>query len=460
MDTSSQEILEILSLFYKEPKTDLELLKNLNQAYQLLERRLESRDLVTQTKFALQKWREDYLTLLIEKKPRDLYEQLLELGVYLHGDDLETLASLLSSKQLTTLEKKQGEQFPKLKVKPFKKSRLRFKKWSTDQRFYDYTYHERGVNFRGLNLESGDILMVSPTLESGGLFTVFSSPDSFSAHLAIFVMLKVGTRFLPAVIEIHEHGVRSLPLSHYCDPCFSTYIEVMRDPLVSTKPLEDISKVSFELIAECQGYSFQTDDRDEKHFTCTRLATELWRRLALSSIAAKSSFDIQSFRTNLDHLEFKFKKILEPNDFLVDENFIFVGLIDNQQLYFEVTGRISINAYLHLFSSFELDLKKLGPILKIFLFCTEKIQEGRLLGRFIASLFGYSFSNFPRGSKELLSYFYFTDKKITKLAQKIIYDLHRLLRQRLFLFDLKNFEDSEDVQSLLRKNSNCLKNLF
>jgi hypothetical protein len=459
MAISNLKLPADLTKFYNGLDLDSINLKEINNWYLQLPRSFENRDELTKIKFALQKFRQDYLTRLLQLKSKDLYEKLQTLNIYFFPDQLRAIEHLITPEQVKAIKKYQGEDFPKLKVKPFKHSAIKFKDWSFQKEFFDYSFCPRGVLYRGLEFISGDLLMVSPALESGGLFTVFSEPDSFSAHLAIFVMLDKQGTYLPSVLEIHEHGVRALPLCHYLSPEFSTYVEVIRDPQMEKAPLEKISEISFRLIDECQGYSFQTDDRDHKHFTCTRLATELRQRLGLPKVEAKSTFTIQSYRRNLDHLEFKFKTILEPNDFLVTEGFEFVGVVDNQLLHFEVLSRISINAYLKLFASESLSLNKLGLLMKLFLFCTENIQQKNRLGKILATVFGYSLENFPQGSKELLSYFYFTDKKITKLAKKLNKKVYHLLR-RPYFFDLEEFEASAEMQALLKEEASCLKNLF
>ena len=63
---------------------------------------------------------------------------------------------------------------------------------------------------------------------SEGIFTVFSREENYSPHLGVYVEIEVDGKVFPCIYEIHERGIRTVPLNIYLSPAFTSYVEVYR----------------------------------------------------------------------------------------------------------------------------------------------------------------------------------------------------------------------------------------
>lgn len=461
-------------------------------AYSNASRNIETRDNLVLKKFSIQHWAQKLANILLTRlettKEEDypiLINCFIKLNISLTETQLKIMIAIIAKNttdssilnKLTFLVAQQGRvsllsahlitpellklsgPAVKAKIGPFKKSHCTFERWSKNSEFSNYKISGNNISFRGLELRPGDILMVSPTLETGGLFTVFSTPDSFSAHVAFIAVLNYSGKAFPSVVEIHEHGLRAVPLSTYFAGDFSTYIEVIRLNEINESHYDKINSFYFKNLPVCHGYSFHTDDRDDNHFTCTRVINELLAYLDLPLFKQTSIYQNEKLIRNLHHLNFKFDNILEPNDILINPRATFIGTIDNQNLSFEVSGRLAVNYYCHMLSTKTLDLKKLSLFYQILFYFTKVIQSGNVLGKIIGWIFGYNSKNFPKGSAELLSYFYIVDPQLTKMAKLILKETEQLIEEETH-FSIYSFENRAEVVALLKKHSHLLNSSF
>ena len=103
--------------------------------------------------------------------------------------------------------------------------------WRTVPGMANYEITHGSVQYRGLQLRTGDILLVDSGQRGGGIYTSFSYPRSNFTHSATVVLLddqKEANRTIPAVFEMHMGGLRVVPLKRFLSPDFTAYAEAYR----------------------------------------------------------------------------------------------------------------------------------------------------------------------------------------------------------------------------------------
>jgi hypothetical protein len=356
-------------------------------------------------------------------------------------------------------EDQNDEEFEILSIPPFQSSRWDFKKWRENSRIRSLSKGDTHLRYKNLVLQPGDLFLASPHLESAGLFTIFSEPESFSAHLAVYCHLNYQDKYFPALIEVYEKGVRAVPLDTFLAPHFSNHCEILRFNDVTNEHLEVINENALKTLSKGKGYSFNTDDRDEHYFTCTRLVKEIFSTLPINVEVKRSEFSCPKKTRNLHLIDFTFKDILEPCDFLDSNVTSYVGRVDNEEFLHDLLCYISVHQYVEIFKEYDLNPYLEKKSFRTINFCSNQIANQNVLGLIFSKVFGYSFDNFPRGPLKLLSYYYFTEPRIIKFSKQIKNELFSMIERDEY-FNLFEFLESKEFIELCEKYSTTFKQLF
>lgn len=170
-----------------------------------------------------------------------------------------------------------------LDIHPIKSSDWGPVGWTQLKGLSQYDFQQDGLHFRGLILQPGDILIVELNENAGGFYSAFTTPRSYLPHFAFYATLQRDGNDFPAAIEIHEKGIRAVPLNVFLSPRFTSYVEVYR---LRNKPesLESKIRTSIEnIVTEPHGYNFYPHLRSSKYLTCATVGEFLLERMWVSN---------------------------------------------------------------------------------------------------------------------------------------------------------------------------------
>ena len=211
-------------------------------------------------------------------------------------------------------------------ILPVKASQWPFEKWASDPEFSSYVFVENGVKYRGLTFQNGDILLSNLHGPTDGLYTSFMDPVGYLAHFALFTLFEKDHGFFPAVIEIHEHGIRAVPLSVFLSGSFTEYVEIYRVRNPSAGWVQDLPKLTSAILKEPHAYDFCSQDEDRKYLSCSSVGSLFFERMGMKPIVAKALFPA-GVAKNLSQFDMTFSEILTPTDYATDPRLELVGTL-------------------------------------------------------------------------------------------------------------------------------------
>lgn len=276
-------------------------------------------------------------------------------------------------------------------------------RWENDKEFYKYTFEGDEVVFRGLRLKSGDILLNHPIEKPEGLFTALSEERSVFAHAAVIVFLNKKWGRLPVVVDVHERGIRAVPLHHYLGARVVGYAEVYRFREELTRLAERSEKAAIALMSEEHPYDL-TGTEDRKALSCTEMVSFFLELMGEEKMPLGGMFKEAIFKNILRFGKMENQLVQVPNDVFRDARFKYVGYIDNTQtLSIQVINEVLMDLFrekmeYHIAKSRK-DLGRLFGEIAI-----AQIKNRRsVFGGFILGLTGFNRENFPVGDPGLLT---------------------------------------------------------
>ncbi len=207
------------------------------------------------------------------------------------------------------------------------------------------------VVLRGTQIRPGDILLIDHHQSYDGLNTSFSSPRSSFTHCGVVVFLEYDSprgeiQTYPAVLEIHEAGVRVVPLANYISASFSDYLEVyrLRDESRKGEAFSRRLNVLARTLLDVQlGYDFNARPipqgglypmLNDGHFgvTCSSLADLIYKSLGIDLKLSPSQLPLGA-RMNIALMGLselaERGNYIAPSDFKQSPALERVGVIDN-----------------------------------------------------------------------------------------------------------------------------------
>ena len=293
-----------------------------------------------------------------------------------------------------------------IRIPPSYKSAWPFERWAQFEEFADYSRSEGIVSYRGIEFRSGDTLIINLQNPSEGLFTLVLEDRNYSPHMGIFVEVETERGVYPVVFEIHQLGVRLVPLQLFLSDSISAYVEVFRLRDAPSNWTDNLSNSVLEIIAEEQGFNLFADDghRDGNHYlTCVT---------AVQYLVAKSGIDLEYpdpsavsplILANVKPLGFQTSAYLSPTDILRWDEIELVGIVDNGGYIDNVTRQLVNERLRERMSESPLSLD--GATFRFVRWASRLVlQETPVMAPLLRSAFGYSKANFPMGTAELLAF--------------------------------------------------------
>ena len=480
-----------------DPKSLHQLVLSVKKAYRDLERSQNSRREMVETKFMLQKWRQDIAEFLHENLitrsgtcTEVHLDSLRNLEFHLQDDYLKSIAAAVErSTPSDSLQKAFQEllvqqnrvhlfqapvqaQTPKpiagprlrLPIRPILPSKWPHQRWLKNSEFSRYTFHGEEVHYRGLKFLPGDLLITNMNLDSAGVYTLPCEPESFGAHIGIYVLLKRGDQVFPTVLEIFRTGLRALPLSAYLDHEFCAYVEVYRPKNTDPTIRERLNQAAEPLIDEIEGYQYYTDQGSTTHANCTDIASRLYETAGLGSFEMKTSYTHPIILENMGRLGFHCRKVLSPIDFITTGELTLEGVVDNGHFNRELPRYMAGQTMIQIFRNSPLEIRSLHSFFHLEVWAIKHIQRGNLLGKIIAFFNGFTVRNFPKGPPSLISFVEYLHRELSRLTSRLEKPVHAALHETSGStkqpFLLYQFQENRSVRDAMQKNSTTLARYF
>lgn len=304
---------------------------------------------------------------------------------------------------------------------------IHFSDWKSKAEFHldDYAKSRTGSNvlFRGVEFQSGDILLCNRSRGSDGMFTTLIDGLQNFAHVAIYALLESEGEHYPAVVEIHYQGIRAVPLKVFLDENFSTYVEIYRSREIKATDLPKISAVCAEMMAEPHGFDVDMDESQDKYVSCALTAAQLYRRAGLKAPASRSRYHAGT-QANLEFLGNSSsgnRDLLMPDNFSNDPGFFLVGVVDHGK-FLTLLGRALVRERMQeIWQTKTMKRKKLPIWLPIGKLAVRAVQK-RIwpLDRMVARGFGFPPESFPSGPATFIALVPVVEEKIEAAADQVV----------------------------------------
>jgi hypothetical protein len=318
-----------------------------------------------------------------------------------------------------------------------------FDKWSKIPELSQYERTDGKVRYRGLTLEPGDIFLVNLRNPTEFIFTAVTQEDNYTLHMAMYVEIEKNGRVFPAVYEIHEKGLRLVPLNVFFLPRFISYTEVYRFKNRPAGWAALLNTATQRVLREPHGFNLHADEtksRYNRFLTCTTAITYLLGETKQSYPVAAGLIS-STTQKNLVQLGVFIDRILTPTDFYRYPDLEFVGCVDNGFFTDHITIeciRVKFNEYLSTYTV------KPGGLSYTIAKSAIELNRKRIfiLEPFLRSSFGFTKDNQPDGPPALMSFYLMADEE----AHNVFIRLHPVLEKELASY---NAQTSFSIHSFI-----------
>jgi hypothetical protein len=290
-----------------------------------------------------------------------------------------------------------------LPIEGIKGSDWPLSRWQNDPEFYKYSFEGDEVLYRGLRLRSGDLLLNHPIEKPVGLFAALAEGRNIFSHGAMVVFLQQPRGRLPVVVDVHERGIRAVPLHHYLGPKVLGYGEVFRFKVAPVNLEQRLDKAVRELMKTEHPYDL-TGSQDRKALSCMEMVTYLLELMGEPVLPMRYEIEDRVFQNILRLGKLDFQRVQFPNDGFLDERFAFVGALDNpQSLETLVSNEVLLDLFREKMETKIMKDKK--DLVRIFgeIAIAQVRSRYSLFGGFILGVTGFNRENFPAGDPALLT---------------------------------------------------------
>ena len=468
----------LTDLYQSEPQNYLEganacldWVAQVNDAYAALARpEHDARDIVD-LKLALCLWRSRLQEQILayppswaQSEPESAQRVLLGLNVLLSDRHMELAAKLLPAPLLAELLAAQGTATPgfpqwdrisgpgvSLNIVANRGSSWPYEKWRANELFARYQFEEEGVRYRGVLFRPGDVLLANVNVDGNGVYTSLSEPKGFSSHSGFFAILEHAGKRFPVVVETYEKGVRPVPLSIFLGPKFTSYVEVYRHTDYAADQAGALNRAALEVIDRVRAYNFDSEDLDPHYLSCTAVGRVMHAEAGLKPAKRISELGHPMVRNNLAKVGYRYFDYFGPVDFLLNDCFRFVGLVDNNQLDRLLARELVDREFRRRFCSSELEPRNFPFPYALNLWGISQMRKRSFWGKLISLIEGYDVDTLPKGPDALMAVILLAEKQIGKSIRQIRETIVPVLAEVESL-DMSAFSDDERVRAALQEN--------
>ncbi len=340
-----------------------------------------------------------------------------------------------------------------------------FDKWRGCRDFFlnSYEFDEESVKYRGLNLQTGDVILCNRARDSDGIFTTLVEGRQSFSHVAMFAILEDEGQKFPAVIEIQQEGVRAVPLRVFAGSSFSTYVEVYRSRQMSAKARKMLAIEALAMMRETHGFDILMDDTQDVYMSCALMVSHLFKRAGLTPIEGGSVYSLKTL-SNLYFLGVEScagRPLLMPDDYSRSADFYLVGQLDNG-CFVDLVARALVRERMQeIWQTKKLD-PKLFPIEflvnKVAVSCVKR--RVLFLGEMVSRKMGFTLDTFPSGPVNFIALTPIVERRIEKAASQVAQKLKNLRSDLLEKSSWDRLSRSPRLKTLVRAAMSDFEALF
>jgi Permuted papain-like amidase enzyme, YaeF/YiiX, C92 family len=268
-----------------------------------------------------------------------------------------------------------------------------------------YRQDSGAVSYRGLHLEPGDILLTNLASDSDGIYTTLAEGRRSFSHVAAYVLLENEGRKFPAVVEIHDEGVRAVPLRFFLSDKFVSYVEVYRQLGLTERTRNTLGAVALAMMRESHGFDFYMNESQSVYLTCALTVSHLFRRAGIEPAKEESRYDPLK-QANIRFLGFESelgRKLLLPDDFAASPKLKLVGVVDNAQFMQKMARDLVRDHIQEIFVTEQLDATRFPWDFYVYRFAVNSIQHRSWIAPLLLKVLGFRRDNFPSGPAMFLA---------------------------------------------------------
>lgn len=433
-----EQLREPLEHFLGSPDACLNRARGIHDAYTRLDRSRAGADEVLELKLATLYWRRELLRRLLEHPPAwlstddntlagiidALHTRLPDslvaaLGHYVSRDTLDYLLARqgMPPRESPIYRSLAGPGIA-LDIRANRRSRWPFERWKRTREFRLYELRGDGVDFRGMHLRPGDVMLAHVNRDGNGVYTALCEPTRFSSHAAVFAILEDAEGRYPAAIETYEKGVRAVPLNVFLGEGFSAYVEVYRHKDLDDSHPPLINKAAFDMLGYALGYNFDSRSNDRSYISCCTVGSHLHADAGLEPASPKSGIRDPRIQENARKFEFTFFDFFSPVDYLLDDNFRCIGWVDNHQFEDLLARELVEGRFKELFAEGTVNPKRLPLKGKINLWGIRQIRRRSLAGRILGAVEGFDDRTLPNGPDVLMAMIIVIEEQLAKVIKR------------------------------------------
>ena len=306
-----------------------------------------------------------------------------------------------------------------LPIFPVKGSKHVWESWSKDERFsLEYYEHDEPseVRVHGVAFRPGDVILLDQNQAAGdGIMASVVDEPRLAAHVGAVVFLKKEGKIFPAVLEIHEFGMRAIPLSLFLAPRFTNYAEVFRPKHTPEGWADKVADTAAELMTRPHAYDLWANEDDDRFLTCSAVALHLLKSSGAALPTVRSTLGSRGhLRDNLAVLGVTREKYLMPGDFARDERFQMVGVVDSRRLMQNLVNELFTLGFAGLLRDRVLDPAKFPFSFRLNRWGLGQLERGSLAGRLLVWWFGFTLDTLPSGPKDLMALYKVLEPRLAK----------------------------------------------
>lgn len=392
----------------------------------------------------------------------DLADALLELNLYLFPDDRKRIERLLPDREaVARVFARMGVRLPDvhryhraagpepdLTIEANRDSPWPFERWKRMEAFSEYEEVGTGIRFRGIDLYPGDVILTNVNLDGNFIFSSLPDPKSIFPHAAFFVMLEDEGRRYPAVVETYEKGVRAVPLSIFLNARYIAYAEVFRHGGIDEASHGELGRVALDIIRHIRGYNFQSCEADPHYTSCTYLGNLLFEEVGARPVEPRSGVVHPGILQTLGRVDYvDLDPFFAPVDYLLHEDFLFVGVVDNNQFARTLTREVVEHVFRKRVEEGRLGHRRFPFPYYFTLWGIRRIRKNSLVGRIVSRFAGFDHESLPKGPDRIIAIIPSAEAELARAVRNLLPFVEQRLEE-LEDFDFQAFLNDPELQQI------------
>jgi hypothetical protein len=315
-----------------------------------------------------------------------------------------------------------------LRIEANRDSPWRLEKWMAIPEFGEYAFRGDAVDFRGVEIRPGDVILANVNLDGNFVYSAFPDPKCVFTHSAVVVFFFRDGRRYPAVVETYERGVRAVPLSVFLNARFTAYAEVYRHRDVGPEHAPGLAEAAAAMVRDTRGYNARSWDDDRSYLSCTSVGRFLLEDVGVGGIVPRSRITHPRILENLASVGYTgLDPFFAPVDYLTNPLFSFQGVVDNGQFFRLLARELAERRFRELFEQRRLDTRGLPFTYGVNRIILRKLRSGSALAPLVTPLTGWTRANLPKGPDAMLAGITPAEHELGKAVRALVPLLERRL---------------------------------